>query len=56
MLACCSRAMVGWSMVNHMRADRVNHALAMARCQQQPAAGLLRHTARGSQYGADSYR
>jgi len=52
----CSRAVVGWSMANHMRAELVNPALAMALCQRQPAAGLLMHTDRGSQYGADSYR
>jgi transposase InsO family protein len=52
----CSRAVVGWSMANHMRAELVNQALAMALSQRQPAAGLLMHTDRGSQYGADSYR
>jgi len=52
----CSRAVVGWSMANHMRAELVNQALSMARSQRQPAAGLIMHTDRGSQYGADSYR
>jgi putative transposase len=52
----CSRAVVGWSMADHMRAELVNQALAMAICQRQPAAGLIMHTDRGSQYGADSYR
>jgi putative transposase len=52
----CSRAVVGWSMANHMRAELVNQALAMAICQRRPAAGLIMHTDRGSQYGADSYR
>jgi putative transposase len=28
----------------------------MAICQRQPTAGLIMHTDRGSQYGADSYR
>jgi hypothetical protein len=51
-----SRAVVGWSMADHMRAELVNQALSMALCQRQPAAGLLVHTDRGSQYGADSYR
>jgi putative transposase len=37
----CLRAVVGWS---------------MATCQRRPAAGLIMHTDRGSQYGADSYR
>jgi putative transposase len=52
----CSRAVVGWSMANHMRAELVNQALSLALCQRQPAAGLIMHTDRGSQYGADSYR
>src|SRR5262245_64031290 len=53
-LELCSRAVVGWSMADHMRAELVNQALAMAICQRQPAAGLIRHTDRGSQYGAES--
>jgi putative transposase len=52
----CSRAVVGWSMADHMRAELVNQALAMALVQRQPAAGLIMHTDRGSQYGADSYQ
>ncbi len=52
----CSRAVVGWAMANHMRAELVNRALSMALCQRRPAAGLIMHTDRGSQYGADSYR
>jgi putative transposase len=52
----CSRAVVGWSMANHMRAELVNQALSMALSQRRPAAGLIMHTDRGSQYGADSYR
>src|SRR5499426_3943028 len=52
----CSRAVVGWSMADHMRAELVNHALSMAIGQRQPAAGLIMHTDRGSQYGAESYR
>jgi transposase InsO family protein len=52
----CSRAVVGWSMADHMRAELVNQALAMAICQRQPAAGLIMHTDRGSQYGTDSYQ
>jgi putative transposase len=52
----CSRAVVGWSMADHMRAELVNQAMGMAICQRQPAPGLIMHTDRGSQYGADSYR
>ena len=43
-------------MADHMRAEWVHQALAMAIWQRQPAAGLIMHTDRGSQYGADSYR
>jgi putative transposase len=52
----CSRAVVGWSMANHMRGELVHQALSMALGQRHPAAGLIRHTDRGSQYGADRYR
>jgi putative transposase len=52
----CSRAVVGWAMADHMRAELVKHALAMALGQRQPAAGLIMHTDRGSQYGAESSR
>src|SRR5262245_24482646 len=44
------------SMANHMRAELVTQALSMAIGQRQPAAGLIMHTDRGSQYGAESYR
>jgi transposase InsO family protein len=52
----CSRAVVGWSMANHMRTALVTQALTMAIGQRRPAAGLIMHTDRGSQYGAESYR
>jgi putative transposase len=52
----CSRAVVGWSMADHMRAELVQQALAMAIGQRKPATGLIVHTDRGSQYGAESYR
>ena len=52
----CSRAVVGWSIADHRRTELVHQALAMAICQRRPAAGLIMHTDRGSQYGADSYR
>src|SRR5262245_33207717 len=43
-------------MTNHMRAELMNQALSMALAQRQPCAGLIVHTDRGSQHGADSYR
>jgi putative transposase len=45
----CSRAVVGWAMANHRRAELVTRALSMALSQRQPAAGLLMQTDRGSQ-------
>ena len=51
-----SRVVVGRSMADHRRAEMVNQALTMALYQRQPTAGLLMHTDRGSQYGAESYR
>jgi transposase InsO family protein len=53
-LALCSRAVVGWARADHMRAELVPQALAMAIGQRRPVAGLIMHTDRGSQYGADS--
>jgi putative transposase len=50
----CSRAVVGWSLANHLRAVLVHHAVSLALGQHQPAVGLSRHTARGRQSGADS--
>ena len=43
-------------MADPRRAELVSQALAMAICQRQPEAGVIMHTDRGSQYGADSYR
>ena len=55
-LELCSRAVVGWSLADHMRAEWVQQALTLALWQRQPAAGLLMPTDRGSQSGAESYR
>ena len=52
----CSRAVVGWSMANHRRAELVHPVLSMALYPRPPAVGLIMHTDRGSQYGADRYR
>jgi transposase InsO family protein len=51
-----SRQVVGWSMADHMRAELVNNALAMAIWKRKPKKGLLWHTDRGSQYASDSHR
>ena len=45
-----SRQVVGWSMKPHMKRDLVIDALHMAWFRRQPAAGLIFHSDRGSQY------
>lgn len=45
-----SRAVVGWSMADHMRAELVCDALSMAIEHRHPGAGLIFHSDRGSQY------
>lgn len=50
-----SRKIVDWSMSNNMKAELVNKALLMAIWTRKPAAGLMWHTDRGSQYVADSH-
>jgi transposase InsO family protein len=51
-----SRKVVGWAMDKNMRAELVNDALLMAIWKRKPAAGLVSHTDRGSQYASDSHR
>ena len=50
-----SRRIVGWSMNSHMRTKLVVDALEMAIWRRKPAAGLIHHTDRGSQYTAISF-
>jgi len=45
-----SRAIVGWSMAEHMRAELVVDALEMAVARRRPAPGLIHHSDQGSQY------
>lgn len=52
----CSRAVVGWSMDSRMPTALVNDALTMAIFKRRPAAGLLVHSDRGSQYASDSFQ
>jgi len=51
-----SRRIVGWSMSERMKAGLVCDALKSAYWRRKPAAGLLMHTDRGSQYAGDSHR
>jgi len=45
-----SRAIVGWSMAEHMRTELVTDALAMALHRRRPGPGLVHHSDQGSQY------
>ena len=51
-----SRKVVGWSMDSRMKAQLVCDALSMAIWQRRPAAGLVVHSDRGSQYASHAYR
>ncbi|MFZ6771029.1 IS3 family transposase [Undibacterium sp. Di26W] len=51
-----SRKIVGWAMAPHMHAELVCDALQMALIQRAPAAGLIMHSDRGSQYASASYQ
>lgn len=51
-----SRKVVGWSMSSRMKAQLVCDALRMAIWQRRPAAGLIVHSDRGSQYASKDYR
>jgi putative transposase len=46
-----SRAIVGWSMATHMRAQLVVDALQMALARRRPGPGLIHHSDQGSQPG-----
>ena len=51
-----SRQLVGWSMQPHMQTNLVKDALAMAWFHRQPAAGLIFHSDRGSQYCSHDFQ
>jgi transposase InsO family protein len=51
-----SRRIVGWALDQTMTTDLVRTALDMALGRRQPAAGLLHHTDRGSQYTSAAYQ
>lgn len=59
-LACvmdlASRRIVGWSMSDRIKADLVCQALKSAYWRRKPAAGLIMHSDRGSQYASDTHR
>lgn len=47
---CYSRRIVGWAIADHLRAELVVDALAMAVARRRPDAGLIHHSDQGSQY------
>jgi putative transposase len=51
-----SRRIVGWSMSERMKAELVCQALKSAYWRRKPAAGLIMHSDRGSQYASDGHR
>jgi putative transposase len=51
-----SRKVVGWAMSAHIDVTLVQEALWMALGRRQPAAGLLHHSDRGSQYACQAYQ
>jgi putative transposase len=59
-LACildlASRRIVGWSMSERMKVELIGEALTSAYGRRKPAAGLIMHSDRGSQYASDRYR
>lgn len=54
-LDCYSRVIVGWQLATHLRTDLVLDALEMGNGLRRPAAGLIAHTDRGSQYTSIRY-
>jgi len=55
-LALGSRRVIGWAMQHTIDARLTETALRMALRARRPAAGVLHHTDRGSQYAAHSYQ
>jgi len=54
----CTRRVVGWAMADHLRATLCTDALAMALARRDPPpdAGLVHHSDRGCQYACGDYR
>jgi len=51
-----SRKIIGWAMSPTMHTELVSRALLMAIGQRKPAAGLILHSDRGSQYASHEYQ
>jgi putative transposase len=54
-LDCYGRMIVGWQLATHLRTELVMDALEMAIGLRKPAAGLIAHSDRGSQYTSLAY-
>lgn len=52
----CSRKIVGWATSHSLETSLVKAALKQALALRRPAAGLLHHSDRGSQYASSAYR
>jgi transposase InsO family protein len=52
----CSRKIVGWATSTSLETSLVQAALQQALAARRPAAGLLHHSDRGSQYASNAYR
>lgn len=51
-----ARKIVGWTLDTTLKSELVERALQMAFRQRRPAAGLLHHSDRGSQYTSQAYQ
>lgn len=51
-----NREVIGWSLKPRMTADIVTDALTMAWFRRKPAAGLIHHSDRGSQYASHVFQ
>ncbi len=51
-----ARRAIGWALADHLRTELARDALAMARGQRHPGAGLVHHTDRGGRYTAAASR
>ena len=51
-----NREVVGWSLKPRMTSDIVTDALTMAWFRRRPAAGLIHHSDRGSQYASQAFQ
>jgi putative transposase len=51
-----SRRVVGWAMAEYLGGELTRDALAMALARRRPAADLVHHRDRGSQYTASAYQ